>query len=241
MSSHSESENPVQVTPARYLKAENHFNDIVAFEQRDEVGGVWNYTGYISEPDQSDLTIPRTEPADDVENPLWNGRENGKKNRVFPSPIYDSLETNIPHTLMNYSDKPFPGDSPLFPPFSVVKQYLEEYSTDVRHHLQLGTQVVSVRSTKTDSNQTTEWNVKYVDLATGKELKRSFDAIICASGHYSDPYIPNIPGISDFAARFPGIISHSKYYRNASEYAKKVSILSSSTINEQGSTKLVSC
>ncbi|KAF1955354.1 FAD/NAD(P)-binding domain-containing protein [Byssothecium circinans] len=212
---------PAGLAAVKYLKAENYFDNIVAFEQRDEVGGVWNYTGAVSESDQSDLTVPRTKPTDDVEQPLRKKTQNGKEKLGFPSPVYDSLETNIPHTLMQYGDKPFPEDCPLFPPFDIVKQYLEEYAADITSYLRLGRQVVAVESTKVNGKYATKWRVTYTDLGSRESHEELFDAVICASGHYSDPFIPDIQGISVFKERYPAIISHSKYYRNPEGYTQK--------------------
>ncbi|KAL5432852.1 hypothetical protein PMIN07_007619 [Paraphaeosphaeria minitans] len=220
---------PAGLAAVKYLKAENCFDRVVAFEQRDEVGGVWNFTGNVSQQQQSDLTIPRTKPAQSVERPVSAQKPSGRITHLFPSPIYDALETNIPHTLMNFTDKPFPADCPLFPPFGTVKQYLEEYADDIRTHLRLGSQIEQVRAGTCDGAHKTKWNLSYTDLVSGRRCEESFDAVICASGHYSDPYIPNFPGISDFDAAHPGVITHSKFYRNPRPYSdKKVVIVGNS-------------
>ncbi|KAF2438849.1 thiol-specific monooxygenase [Karstenula rhodostoma CBS 690.94] len=220
---------PAGLAAVKYLKAENCFDSIVAFEQRHEVGGVWNFTGNVSKQHQSDLTIPRTKPAGSVERAVSTRKQTGSITQVFPSPIYDALETNIPHTLMNYTDKPFPTDCPLFPPFDTVKRYLEEYAGDIRSHLKLGTQIERVRLITGAGVQNTKWTLRYIDLTSGTSCEESFDAVVCASGHYSDPFIPDIPGISEFDANHPGVISHSKYYRSPRPYAnKKVVIVGNS-------------
>ncbi|KAK7182283.1 hypothetical protein DPSP01_006995 [Paraphaeosphaeria sporulosa] len=220
---------PAGTAAVKYLKAENCFDRIAAFEQRDEVGGVWNFTGNVSQQYQSDLTIPRTKPAESVERPVSVRTPSGMMTHLFPSPIYDALETNIPHTLMGFTDKPFPKDCPLFPPFGTVKQYLEEYADDIRTHIRLASQVEQVRISTSDDAHKPQWNLSYTDLSSGRKCEECFDAVVCASGHYSDPYIPNIPGISEFDAAHPGVISHSKYYRNPRPYSdKKVIIVGNS-------------
>ncbi|KAJ4358703.1 monooxygenase [Didymosphaeria variabile] len=220
---------PTGLAAVKYLKAENAFDRIVVFEQRHEVGGVWNYTGDSFQQHQSDLTIPRTKLAESVEQPVLIRTATGAANHVFPSPIYESLETNIPHTLMNYSDQPFPTDCPLFPPHRVVKQYLEEYADDIRGHLKLETQITQVRLVRDDGARNTKWAIRYFDMASGTSCEENFDAVVCASGHYSDPFVPEIPGISEFNGKYPGVISHSKYYRNPGPYAdKKVIVVGNS-------------
>jgi cation diffusion facilitator CzcD-associated flavoprotein CzcO len=148
---------------------------------------------------------------------------NGKGGNVFPSPVYDSLETNIPHTLMNFSDKPFPQNCPLFPDYRTVKRYLEKYAEEIRDHFRLGSQVVQVWPVEGEGNDLPRWRVLYIEQASETNHEQTFDAVVCASGHYSDPFVPNIRGIAEFSMSHPGIISHSKYYRRPDKYAKKVS------------------
>lgn len=211
------------LTQCRYLKAERRFDNIVVFEQRDDVGGVWNYTPAVPKEHQSDLSIPRTKPADNVESPLRSENASGASTCVFPSPVYDSLETNIPHTLMNFSDKPFPQGCPLFPPFEIVKNYLSEYAEDIADHLRLQSQVHRVVPLANGDDKTdVKWEVSYSNLRTAFDLTEIFDAVVCATGHYSDPFVPDIPGIRSFQDRHPCIISHSKYYKNPTEYSQKV-------------------
>lgn len=171
------------LTRPRYLKAENYFDRIVAFEQRDEVGGVWNFTGDVYQQHQSDLTIPRTKPATSVERPVYVQTATGSSAHCFPSPVYDALETNIPHTLMNFTDKPFPTDCPLFSPFDIVKQYLDEYADDIRSHIKTSTQIEQARLEIGDGVPSTRWRLTYTDLASGVKSEEGFDAVVCASGH----------------------------------------------------------
>jgi cation diffusion facilitator CzcD-associated flavoprotein CzcO len=49
-----------------------------------------------------------------------------------------------------------------------------------------------------------------------------FDAVVVASGHYAVPYIPAIPGLKEFAARYPGSVEHTKHYRGPDKYHGKV-------------------
>ena len=139
---------------------------------------------------------------------------------VFLSPIYDSLDTNIPHTLMNFQGLPFPSGCPLFPPYQTVRQYLEDYATDVRHLLKLGTQVMDV----VPVDLAGKWRVTTRVITTGSADEAVYDAVIVASGHYDDPYVPNIPGLSEWNETYPGSISHSKFYRRPEWYRDKVNI-----------------
>ncbi|KAJ0148475.1 Thiol-specific monooxygenase [Colletotrichum tanaceti] len=212
----------------RYLLAENKFSKVQVFEQRDTVGGVWAYSP-LNVVD-GDFTIPRTRPT---RHPDTAVAVEGRSARQFVSPVYDHLETNIPHTLMNYSDRKFPADASLFPSHRVVKKYLEDYAEELRPVISLSTQVLSVNkaSDATDhgGGGGGGWEVETRDLGTDETTKARFDAVLVASGHYNDPFIPDIPGLADFDKAHPGSITHSKFYRNAAQYKdKKVIIVGNS-------------
>ena len=142
----------------------------------------------------------------------------GQSDPTFVSPVYDFLETNIPHTLMNYSDQPFPEGSSLFPKFPVVKQYLEQYASTLRPHLKLAKQVLDAHPISGSG----KWSVTWKDLKSGDESSAEYDAVICANGHYSDPFIPAIKGLEAFHEAYPAAISHSKFYRLPDNYKEKV-------------------
>lgn len=49
-----------------------------------------------------------------------------------------------------------------------------------------------------------------------------FDAVVVASGHYSVPYIPHIPGLAELAKGKPGSVLHSKQFRGRDAFQGKV-------------------
>ncbi|CAK7221939.1 monooxygenase [Sporothrix bragantina] len=181
---------------ARYLQAEQAFSLIRVFDQRSVTGGLWNYTPLkVGEPKRSDVI----------------------------SPVYDLLETNIPHTLMNYAQEPFPSGSALFPAHTVVKDYLQRCAEPVAPHLSLETEVLSA---KKDGDK---WAVETRHIPSGTATTTSFDAVIVANGHYSDPFVPAISGLDTFAQKHPGSVSHAKFYRRADAFAgKKVIVVGNS-------------
>ncbi|XXH00604.1 hypothetical protein Hte_006952 [Hypoxylon texense] len=140
--------------------------------------------------------------------------------------MYDDLNTNIPHTLMKYSDSAFKDGCEIFPTRQDVQEYLVRYARDVRHLVKFSTQVTNI-TLRQDQQQRDQWGVRTKDLLTGQETQETYDAVVVASGHYSTPYIPDsIENISEFNAAYPGLISHSKLYRNAETYrGKKVVIV----------------
>ncbi|KAH9886366.1 putative flavin dependent monooxygenase [Xylariomycetidae sp. FL2044] len=215
---------PCGLAAAKYLLAEKKFSKIQVFEQRASVGGVWNYTS-LNVVDKG-FTVPRTSPTKLPDTAIWTDDASDVQ---FVSPVYDFLETNIPHTLMNYSDFSFPKGSSLFPKHAVVKQYLEDYTraSQLGPLLSLQTQVQRIRKVQSGSHMC--WEVTVLDLKTEETRSTEFDAVIVASGHYNDPFIPDIKGLAEFERKHPGCVSHSKFYRQPYQYeGKKVIIVGNS-------------
>lgn len=147
---------PSGLAAAKHLVAVGAFAQIDVFEQQAEVGGVWNYSA-VPQPAQT-LNIPQTDAHGPLDQPVAPSQSSGKgEPPLFPSPMYDDLHTNIPHTLMRYSDLPFPlgegeeegegggrKNCAIFPSRQVVQEYLVAYSRDVRHLIKFSTQVVDI-------------------------------------------------------------------------------------------------
>lgn len=127
---------------------------------------------------------------------------------------------------MQYSDKPFPEDSQLFPKHETVTEYLEEYAHDVRHLISFQTQVVDVRLE--DAN-ITQWILTIKDLPTGAVTTETYDAVVVANGHYTVPSVPPVTGIEAWNKAYPNVIVHAKFYRSPDKYrGKKVIVVGNS-------------
>lgn len=207
---------------SRYLLAEKCFNTIDIFEQQASFGGVWNYS---NDPIYT-IDIPQTNPLQPLEEPIWhlvpdqNGVANRSRQATFASPMYERLETNIPHSIMRFSDSPSLEDQQLFPSREAVKQYLEDYGEDVRHLVSFQTQVIDICQTKPGNHQ-----VRLKNLQTNTVYEKTYDAIVVANGHYSVPCVPNIRGIKAWNRANPGVISHTKSYRRREPFADKKVII----------------
>ncbi|PGH27160.1 hypothetical protein AJ80_01117 [Polytolypa hystricis UAMH7299] len=221
---------PSGLAAAKYLLAEQCFEKIDIFEQRNRVGGVWNRS---SAPDKAQVSVdvPQLNPHQQVEEPLWHpagpsGLEDKQgQEATFVSPLYNGLETNIPKTLMQFSDKPFAKDEQLFPRFESVIKYLNEYGKEVRHLMQFHVQVLDVQRDESVG----QWSLSRKHLVTGRLETSTYDAVVVASGHYTVPYIPDFPGISAWNNAYPGIISHSKSYLSPDPFQdKKVIVIGNS-------------
>ncbi|KAI0428491.1 hypothetical protein F5Y09DRAFT_312794 [Xylaria sp. FL1042] len=194
------------------------------------------YEDYVFDSDEEVCTAPGSGACS---LPPVSHKEKGPP--IFPNPMYDNLHTNIPHTLMRYSDLGFTTDGKgkgthedceIFPSRQVVQEYLLQYARDVRHLVRFSTQVTDISLQKPLPNTLEassgeqvkikdKWTVRSTNLLTDVSRVETYDAVVVASGHYSTPYIPSVPEISAFATKHPGTISHSKTYRKASAFAGK--------------------
>lgn len=237
---------PSGLVAAKYFRAEKAFDKIVVFEQRSRSGGIWNYT-----PDDQDedlFTIPQTSPTGKNLDPVWRepvghepetNAQNGVMNEAsFLSPIYDNLETNIPRGLMGFSDLDWPQDSQLFPQHQVVLEYINEYGRDVQDLVRYETQVVDVKAV--DEEYAGGWVVRTRDLWSNEEQEEVFGAVIVANGHFIVPCVPDFPGIREWSQKFPGTITHAKYFRNTDEFVgKKVMVVGNSASGMDISSQIV--
>ena len=188
---------------ARELQRQGH--QATVLEKGRRVGGVWVYT-------------PDTE-AD----PLG---QNGA--RIHGS-LYASLRTNLPRDLMAFVDYPFDSsgggtdDWPRFPGHARVLEYLENFARDfaLRSCIRFDTSVDSVRPDSVESDG--GWMVEGV--TAGERWRQRFDAVAVCNGHYSEPRVPAIAGLSGF----PGQLLHSHNYRLPAPFAgKRVALLGGS-------------
>ncbi|KAF2260643.1 flavin-containing monooxygenase [Lojkania enalia] len=240
---------PSGLAAAKYLRAEKAFDKIVIFEQRSSSGGIWNYT-----PDDRDeelFKVPRTDPKAKNQNPIWresrqpstkslgvNEQDCVTKRVSFLSPIYERLETNIPRGLMGFQDLDWPADSQLFPKHETVLSYITEYGKDVQNLIQYETQVTNV--SPTDSSPTGSWRIKTRKLRSNEENEEEFDALVVANGHFIVPYVPDILAIKEWNEKFPGAISHSKYFRRPEDFSgKKVVVVGNSASGLDISSQIV--
>ncbi|EEA21409.1 monooxygenase [Talaromyces marneffei ATCC 18224] len=198
---------------ATYLSSEEQFSHIEVFEQRNSPGGTWNYS---SEKRAPKVTVPKTTPDDNNETPYEpaSSADDG-----FVSPLYRDLDTNIPHSLMNFSTQPFPAGSPLFPSRDVVTEYLHQYAASLKHLIHYNTQVKNLTKINLDGNEC--WELETQNLKTHETSISIYDAVVVANGHYSDIFIPDIKGIKEFHEQYPGVISHSKYYGEPEDFKDK--------------------
>ncbi|MFE1341358.1 flavin-containing monooxygenase [Streptomyces sp. NPDC058733] len=139
---------------------------------------------------------------------IWRQPDAGER-----GPGYRTLHLNTAKSLTGYADFPMPDAYPLYPRHSQVAEYLRDFAdwAGLRERIEFGTEVVSVRPRDGGG-----WRVVSRG-AGGHSRERTFSHVIVASGHNTDPALPDPlpPGASSFA----GTILHSVDYQDGRDFA----------------------
>ncbi|KAJ8764205.1 hypothetical protein K2173_005385 [Erythroxylum novogranatense] len=191
---------------ARELRQEGH--KVVVFERDNQVGGTWVYDLRV-EPDPLGLDPFRP---------------------IIHSSLYRSLRTNLPREIMGFKDFPFIAkndkerDPRRFPGHREVLLYLQEFAEEFRieEMVRFETEVVKVWFLE----EIKKWKVKSQKKRGGKDDgfdfdEETFDAVVVCNGHFTEPRVADIPGIS----AWPGKQFHSHNYRVPEPFQDQVVIL----------------
>lgn len=118
---------------------------------------------------------------------------------------WPGMSTNLSYPLCAFSDLPWPPGTADFPSRRDVAGYLDRYVRrfELARYLRLRHEV---RSVTRDGHG---WTVRRAGPDGVREER--FDAVIVASGVYSRPRVPRVPG------RFTGAVLHSSRYRTAAQ------------------------
>ncbi|CAG9996785.1 unnamed protein product [Clonostachys byssicola] len=208
---------PSGLSAAKYLSAEESINQVDVFEQRPHTGGLWNYTPQHRR--DNFAIVPQTSPFVGEDQPV--PASHGVSGAEFVSPIYERLETNNATPLMGFGDFPFPENSQLFATHDTVRKYVQAYGKGVEHMIQFNTQVVDVRLIPATASSRDSWSVTTQRFADKEVNTTVYDAVVVASGHFTVPWIPDIPGMKAWETKFPGSIHHAKYFRRPEDYSGK--------------------
>ncbi|KAM9846255.1 uncharacterized protein ACBR49_009563 [Aulostomus maculatus] len=174
------------------LSRPDSFTPPVLFELAANIGGTWCYEERVGT--------------------LANGRP-------VHSSMYRDLRTNLPKEVMMFPDFPFDPNLNSFLPHQEVQCYLERYCHhhNIRPHIRFNTAVEHVKPVamkKSTEEERTTWEVRSCD-SSGHQETETFDSVFVCSGHYSDPLVPDVPGIRFFK----GTALHSHDYRFAEPFS----------------------
>lgn len=171
---------PSGLVAARELRKEGH--KVVVLEQNYDVGGQWLY-----------------EPNVQGEDPL--GKNHFLK---VHSSVYDSLRLASPREIMGFSDFPFlvrkGRDMRRFPSHRELLQYLKDFCDwfGLREMIRFNTRVDYVGMLDYGvgvCSKDLKWVVRSIEKKSEKVVEEVFDAVVVASGHYSQPRLPSIKGV----------------------------------------------
>ncbi|KAK6465710.1 flavin-containing monooxygenase [Scheffersomyces coipomensis] len=238
------------------------FKKIVAFEQKDKAGGIWSAQPTF-EPDLAippqDLLDTEKYNDPSVIHPLPK-IPTGLEHATFEKPvevkedklsnelewkasgIFPDLFTNIPSRFTRFSyldnEPEYLDEKRIIYPFLHHQEQtgrLEKFIKNEKLYDHIRVNSTVEQATKTSDGK---WllTVRQKDTTNHKEhwYTEKFDAIVISNGHYTVPNIPHIDGLAQFNKNFPGVLNHTKNYRNQDEYKdKKVLIVggSISTVN----------
>ncbi|KAJ5153130.1 uncharacterized protein N7482_009608 [Penicillium canariense] len=220
------------------LMQEKTFDVIRVFERQEKAGGCW--VSRDDEPPQRfDLDGLATRTADaplKIPDRLPCRTPVNTQDRFIDSPVYPGLETNVDAGAMCFSQEPIPeirsewsierhGQDTPFRHHSVIRQYIEDLFTRKGHDSLVQYNTTVERAAKDSISQKWILTLRRTETHNGDLSdywwSEMFDAVVVASGHYAVPYIPAIPGLKEFAARYPGSVEHTKHYRGAKKYQGK--------------------
>ncbi|WP_328558681.1 flavin-containing monooxygenase [Streptomyces coelicoflavus] len=139
---------------------------------------------------------------------IW--REPGAGER---GPGYRTLHLNTAKQLTGYADFPMPESYPLYPRHDQVAAYLRSFAewAGLLGHVEPRTEVVSVLRDPDGM-----WTVVSRG-ADGEQTSRRFEQVVVASGHHTDPALPDpLPAGAD---SFAGTILHSLDYRDGADFS----------------------
>jgi cation diffusion facilitator CzcD-associated flavoprotein CzcO len=147
--------------------------------------------------------------------------------------MHEHLESNIGADVMSFTQEPFPhiiskrsraqfGPNSPFRHRGVVREWIEslinrngyrdfvEFSTTVELAEKIGDEWILTLRKEGQGDEKDFW------------WQETFDAIVVATGHYNVPYVPDVPGLVELNEKFPGLVLHSKQYRDPEHFRGKV-------------------
>ncbi|KAJ3550208.1 hypothetical protein NM208_g97 [Fusarium decemcellulare] len=223
------------------LVKEQAFGTIRVFERRHTTGGTWVLTRDVdphpSIPCLRDLVknradqpvnLPLNFPCETPKTP----KVNSQRLRYAGTAAHEHLHSNLPPSVMAFTQEPIPeivtervlpqyGPIPVFRPREVIRRWVQDIFTKGGHEHLVEFNTSVELAEKVGNEWVLTLRKDLPDKPTNYWWQETFDAVIVASGHYSLPHIPDIPGLVEYNDKFPGRIRHTKHYNTADEFKEK--------------------
>ncbi len=125
------------------------------------------------------------------------------------SSVYESAHLISSKRMTQFVDHPMPDDYPPYPSHRQVLDYLQGYARrfDLLPHIRLQTTVHQLQK------KGAAWQVTLSSAADPRPRTETFDAVVIANGHHSEPLWPQVPG------QFAGQQIHSHDYKHHRQLA----------------------
>jgi cation diffusion facilitator CzcD-associated flavoprotein CzcO len=142
------------------------------------------------------------------------------------SAAWPELHTNTSRALTVFSDLPHAPDTPLYPSFRHMRDYLRRYAEmfDLMPCIRLRTRVLRIAREINGAG----WTVACETHGDGVQVQR-FDQVMVASGRCSQPWMPEVPGMMTFAGA--RAISHSFDYKGPERFRGQRVLVAGSSIS----------
>lgn len=225
------------------LVQENHFEEIVLFERRDVLGGVWVLDeNPIETPNDIikagatsvEIDPPLANPFHEDENLDTIRKLAPNQERFEQTPAYRGMATNIIEKMMTFSDENhwIPDSTNKYVDRGDVRDYIDRYiSRNLnRQNVRIvtGTAVEDVEKVHKEAEIPYLFNLTLrhrLEDGTDEWYREKFDAIVVTVGHYHIPFIPGIEGLREIQEKYPGVIQHAKFFRDLLSYKDKTVIV----------------
>ncbi|CAL5201842.1 unnamed protein product [Lathyrus oleraceus] len=205
---------PSGLVAARELRKEGH--KAIVLEQNHDIGGQWLY---------DDQNVEGEDPLG--RNPLLK----------LHSSVYSSLRVASPREVMGFTDFPFlikkGRDMRRFPSHVEVLMYLKDFCEwfGLREMIRFNTRVEHVGMLDENGvcRNDLKWIVRSKEKNSDKALEEVFDAVVVATGHYSQPKLPSIKGMDTWKRKQ----MHSHIYRTPEPFHNEVVVLVGNSFSGQ--------
>ncbi|KAJ7468945.1 hypothetical protein B0H11DRAFT_1395491 [Mycena galericulata] len=226
------------------------FEKVKIFERDAVPGGNWHYTDETPLPAPIPNVDPKiadyepSVPPSGIPLPIerWNADHNDSittaerwRRHRAPHAIWKSLTSNVPAPQMHFNGHDWPPGTPWNLPHAMLTRYIRGVysfyginSNDGSANVSYSTRVELVEKRFDAEGVEQGWRLtlkKFIRLGPSSSKERwwteDFDAVVIATGTFNAPNIPNIPGLAEWAQRFPGSVLHSREYRDPKIYANQ--------------------
>lgn len=179
-----------QLRAFQTLRDQGHeIPEVVCFEKQEDWGGMWRYS--------------------------WETCTDNNGEPIHGS-MYRFLWINAPKEALEFGDYTFDDHFkepiPSYVPRAVLKDYITSRveKNNIRQYIRFNHAIRWV-----EYHEDREiFTVSVMDHNKGELITEEFDYVVCATGHFSTPNLPEVEGLNEF----PGRILHSHEFRDAREF-----------------------